>query len=96
MRICVLQKKKKNMHIFIRFLTESLFYWFSQEINKYLEKSKYLPKLNNEIPNQRNSTYKERFTSLHNLVLVKVPSPQIPYSFFINSNESSLDHSVLF
>ena len=84
------------MYIFIRFFTESLFYWFSQEINKYLEKSKYLPKLNNEIPNQRNSTYKDRFTSLHNLVLVKVPSPEIPYSFFLIQMNPSLDHSVLF
>ncbi|KAL1213992.1 hypothetical protein V5N11_007354 [Cardamine amara subsp. amara] len=40
------------------------------DIPKYLKSSKYLPKLNNEISNQRNSTYKERFTSLHNLVLV--------------------------
>ncbi|CAA7058864.1 unnamed protein product [Microthlaspi erraticum] len=40
------------------------------EMTKYLESSKYLPRLNNEIPNQRNSTYKDRFTSLHNLVLV--------------------------
>ncbi|KFK44000.1 hypothetical protein AALP_AA1G201800 [Arabis alpina] len=39
-------------------------------ITKYLERSKYLPKLNNEIPTQRNATYKNRFTSLHNLVLV--------------------------
>ncbi|KAG2264650.1 hypothetical protein Bca52824_071729 [Brassica carinata] len=40
------------------------------EMKKYLESSKYLPKLNNEIPGQRNSTYKERFASLHNLVLI--------------------------
>ncbi|KAG2302129.1 hypothetical protein Bca52824_030780 [Brassica carinata] len=47
------------------------------EIKKYLEKSKYLPKLNNEIPNQRNSTYKDRFTSLHNLVLVKFEDDKV-------------------
>ncbi|EOA15167.1 hypothetical protein CARUB_v10028547mg [Capsella rubella] len=41
------------------------------DVAKYLESSKYLPKLSNEIPEQRNSTYKERFASLHNLVLVK-------------------------
>jgi len=45
-------------------------------MKQYLERSKYLPKLNNEIPNQRNQTYKDRFTSLHNLVLVKVWSHQ--------------------
>ncbi|KAL0644940.1 hypothetical protein Bca4012_043231 [Brassica carinata] len=47
------------------------------EINKYLGKSKYLPKLNNEIPNERNSTYKDRFTSLHNLVLVKFQDDKV-------------------
>ncbi|KAJ4866413.1 alpha/beta-Hydrolases superfamily protein [Raphanus sativus] len=40
------------------------------EKTKYLEHSKYLPKLNNERPDQRNSTFKDRFASLHNLVLV--------------------------
>ncbi|XP_056864994.1 uncharacterized protein LOC130511666 isoform X1 [Raphanus sativus] len=40
------------------------------EMTKYLGHSKYLPKLNNERPDQRNSTFKDRFVSLHNLVLV--------------------------
>ncbi|KAL1200600.1 hypothetical protein V5N11_019793 [Cardamine amara subsp. amara] len=40
------------------------------DITKYLEHSKYLPKLNNERPDERNSTFKDRFTNLHNLVLV--------------------------
>ncbi|GLU05540.1 hypothetical protein SLE2022_226370 [Rubroshorea leprosula] len=40
------------------------------DISHYLEKCRFLPKLNNEIPEERNSTYKERFTSLQNLVLV--------------------------
>ena len=43
-----------------------------QAIPKYLEKCKFLPKLNNELPDERNSTYKERFTSLENLVLIMV------------------------
>ncbi|CDY64683.1 palmitoyl-protein thioesterase 1 [Brassica rapa] len=47
------------------------------EMKKYLESSKYLPKLNNEIPNQRNSTYKERFASLHNLVLIKFEDDKV-------------------
>ncbi|KAG7558331.1 Alpha/Beta hydrolase fold, partial [Arabidopsis thaliana x Arabidopsis arenosa] len=37
------------------------------DIPEYMKSSKYLPKLNNEIPNQRNSTYKDRFTRLKNL-----------------------------
>ncbi|CAL9078427.1 unnamed protein product [Musa textilis] len=40
------------------------------DIQEYLEGCKFLPKLNNELPTQRNSTYKERFSSLQNLVLI--------------------------
>lgn len=39
-------------------------------IPEYLEHCKFLPKLNNEIPEKRNTTYKERFSSLENLVLI--------------------------
>ncbi|XP_045815236.1 palmitoyl-protein thioesterase 1-like [Trifolium pratense] len=39
-------------------------------IPKYLENCRFLPKLNNEKPGQRNSTYKKRFSSLENLVLI--------------------------
>jgi hypothetical protein len=40
----------------------------------YLRGCRFLPKLNNEIPSKRNSTYKERFSSLENLVLIMVNS----------------------
>lgn len=43
-----------------------------QAIPDYLEHCKFLPKLNNEIPEKRNTTYKERFSSLENLVLIMV------------------------
>ncbi|XP_025794327.1 palmitoyl-protein thioesterase 1-like isoform X2 [Panicum hallii] len=36
----------------------------------YLKSCRFLPKLNNEIPDKRNATYKERFSSLENLVLI--------------------------
>ncbi|CAB4309946.1 unnamed protein product [Prunus armeniaca] len=36
----------------------------------YLEKCKFLPMLNNERPDGKNSTLKERFSSLENLVLI--------------------------
>ncbi|CAN1748356.1 Palmitoyl-protein thioesterase 1 [Linum perenne] len=39
-------------------------------IPSYMEKCKFLPRLNNELPDERNSTYKERFSSLENLVLI--------------------------
>ncbi|KAF5946429.1 hypothetical protein HYC85_016657 [Camellia sinensis] len=40
------------------------------DIKGYLEGCRFLPKLNNERVNHRNSTYKERFSSLQNLVLI--------------------------
>lgn len=40
------------------------------DISEYLKGCKFLPKLNNENPDERNSTYKERFSSLKNLVLI--------------------------
>lgn len=43
-----------------------------QDIPNYLEHCKFLPKLNNERADARNSTYKERFSSLKNLVLIMV------------------------
>ncbi|XP_019097712.1 PREDICTED: palmitoyl-protein thioesterase 3-like isoform X1 [Camelina sativa] len=65
------------------------YYKIPTDITMYLESSKYLPKLSNEIPNQRNSTYKDRFASLHNLVLVKfqddkiiVPSESTWFGFY--------------
>ncbi|XP_054825163.1 uncharacterized protein LOC129322798 isoform X2 [Prosopis cineraria] len=39
-------------------------------IHDYLEKCRFLPVLNNEHPDTRNSTYKERLSSLENLVLI--------------------------
>ncbi|CAM0871306.1 unnamed protein product [Alopecurus aequalis] len=40
------------------------------DMEDYLKGCKFLPKLNNEIPSERNATYKERFSSLENLVLI--------------------------
>ncbi|XP_039780459.1 palmitoyl-protein thioesterase 1-like [Panicum virgatum] len=36
----------------------------------YLKSCRFLPRLNNEIPDKRNATYKKRFSSLENLVLI--------------------------
>ncbi|KAF8380563.1 hypothetical protein HHK36_028051 [Tetracentron sinense] len=43
---------------------------YVQDIASYLDGCRFLPNLNNEFPNERNSTYKERFSSLQNLVLI--------------------------
>ncbi|KAM0934262.1 putative palmitoyl-protein hydrolase [Dioscorea sansibarensis] len=40
------------------------------DMSDYLEKCRFLPRLNNERPDERNSTYKERFSSLQTLVLI--------------------------
>ncbi|XP_048141846.1 palmitoyl-protein thioesterase 1-like isoform X1 [Rhodamnia argentea] len=40
------------------------------DLAKYLKGCKFLPNLNNEHVDHRNSTYKERFASLQNLVLI--------------------------
>ncbi|KAL9178062.1 hypothetical protein ABFS82_01G100300 [Erythranthe guttata] len=41
-----------------------------KNIKGYLKNCKFLPKLNNERPNDRNPNYKKRLTSLNNLVLI--------------------------
>lgn len=54
-----------------------------QDMDGYLSKCRFLPRLNNELPGERNATYKERFTSLRNLVLIMVSySSAIVYSCF--------------
>eukprot|EP00258_Populus_trichocarpa_P003329 XP_002304295.3 palmitoyl-protein thioesterase 1 [Populus trichocarpa] len=50
---------------------------FPNDIPRYLEKCRFLPKLNNEIPEGRNTTYKERFSSLQNLVLIMFENDSI-------------------
>ncbi|KAL6964953.1 palmitoyl-protein hydrolase [Sarracenia purpurea var. burkii] len=40
------------------------------DVKGYIQGCKFLPKLNNEYKNHTNSTYKERFSSLQNLVLI--------------------------
>ncbi|KAJ4954689.1 hypothetical protein NE237_011472 [Protea cynaroides] len=40
------------------------------DVPDYLKGCRFLPKLNNELPDKRNATYKERFSSLQNLVLI--------------------------
>nr|XP_043606102.1 palmitoyl-protein thioesterase 1-like isoform X3 [Erigeron canadensis] len=39
-------------------------------MDAYLQHCRFLPKVNNEVPDERNSTYKDRFSSLQNLVLI--------------------------
>jgi len=69
------------MVMFLVNVTKTIF----QDMADYLKSCRFLPKLNNEIPDKRNATYKERFSSLENLVLImvslalfKIDSDQVP------------------
>jgi len=56
------------MGIFLMNVTMTIF----QDMADYLRSCRFLPRLNNEIPDKRNATYKKRFSSLENLVLIMV------------------------
>lgn len=43
-----------------------------KDMKGYLKGCKFLPKLNNELEDDRNTTHKERFSSLNQLVLIMV------------------------
>lgn len=53
-------------------LYNALLSFYFQNIAAYLSKCSFLPKLNNELPHERNATFKNRLTSLQNLVLIMV------------------------
>ncbi|ERN00210.1 palmitoyl-protein thioesterase 1 [Amborella trichopoda] len=72
--ICILVDTLIKSEIYSDYVQEHLapagFLKIPTDIEDYLKGCRFLPKLNNEIPNERNSTYKERFSSLQNLVLI--------------------------
>ncbi|CAN1174691.1 Palmitoyl-protein thioesterase 1 [Linum perenne] len=71
---CILADKLIKCEIYSDFIQEHLapsgYLKLPNAIPSYMEKCKFLPRLNNELPDERNSTYKERFSSLENLVLI--------------------------
>ncbi|CAN1748349.1 Palmitoyl-protein thioesterase 1 [Linum perenne] len=71
---CILADKLIKSEIYSDFIQEHLapsgYLKLPNAIPSYMEKCKFLPRLNNELPDERNSTYKERFSSLENLVLI--------------------------
>ncbi|CAN8231659.1 unnamed protein product [Cochlearia groenlandica] len=79
--ICAIGEALMKLEIYTDFVQDhyapSGYIKIPTNIGNYLEHSTYLPKLNNERPNERNSTFKDRFTSLHNLVLVMFQSDKI-------------------
>lgn len=72
--ICILVDNLIKSGIYSDYVQEHLapsgYLKIPTDIISYLEGCRFLPKLNNEIIDKRNSTYKERFSSLQNLVLI--------------------------
>uniref|UniRef100_A0A2P2KKE6 Palmitoyl-protein thioesterase 1 n=1 Tax=Rhizophora mucronata TaxID=61149 RepID=A0A2P2KKE6_RHIMU len=72
--ICILIDALMKLEVYSSYVQEHLapsgYIKIPTDITGYLEGCKFLPKLNNELQNERNSTYKERFSSLENLVLI--------------------------
>uniref|UniRef100_A0A0E0K7H7 Palmitoyl-protein thioesterase 1 n=1 Tax=Oryza punctata TaxID=4537 RepID=A0A0E0K7H7_ORYPU len=71
---CILADSLIKMEIYSDYvqahLAPSGYMKIPTDISDYLKGCRFLPKLNNEIPGERNATYKERFSSLENLVLI--------------------------
>ncbi|KAJ7961999.1 palmitoyl-protein thioesterase 1-like [Quillaja saponaria] len=72
--ICMFLDLLMELEIYSNYVQEHLapsgYIKIPTDIKCYLKGCKFLPKLNNEINGMRNSTYKERFASLQNLVLI--------------------------
>ncbi|KAL5798965.1 hypothetical protein ACOSQ2_003785 [Xanthoceras sorbifolium] len=72
--ICALVDCMIKSEIYSNFVQEHLapsnYLKIPTDIPAYLKGCTFLPQLNNELAGKRNSTYKERFSSLENLVLI--------------------------
>lgn len=72
--ICILEDCFVKLEIYRSSFQENLapasYIKIPTEIDDYLQGCSFLPKLNNERVNDRNTTYKKRFASLQNLVLI--------------------------
>ncbi|KAK3195168.1 hypothetical protein Dsin_026478 [Dipteronia sinensis] len=72
--VCLLADSLMTLGIYSKYVQEhfapSGYIKIPTDISAYLKGCEFLPQLNNEIAGTRNSTYKERFASLENLVLI--------------------------
>ncbi|XP_044502321.1 palmitoyl-protein thioesterase 1-like [Mangifera indica] len=72
--ICILLDSLIKSEIYSNYVQEHLapsgYVKIPTDIPDYLKGCRFLPILNNELADKRNSTYKERFASLENLVLI--------------------------
>ncbi|KAL1360732.1 hypothetical protein HN51_006116 [Arachis hypogaea] len=72
--VCTLVDSIIKLEVYSKFVQQHLapsgYVKIPTDISDYIEGCNFLPKLNNEISTERNSTYKQRFASLQNLVLI--------------------------
>ncbi|KAJ4954137.1 hypothetical protein NE237_030969 [Protea cynaroides] len=72
--LCIIADSLIKLEVYSEYVQDHLapsnYIKIPTDIPAYLKGCKFLPKLNNELPNNRNATYKERFSSLQNLVLI--------------------------
>ncbi|KAL5225537.1 hypothetical protein ABZP36_012176 [Zizania latifolia] len=79
--VCILIDALLKLEIYSNYvqahLAPSGYLKIPTDMADYLKGCKFLPKLNNEIPSERNATYKERFSSLDNLVLIMFEDDEV-------------------
>ncbi|GMH21643.1 hypothetical protein Nepgr_023485 [Nepenthes gracilis] len=72
--VCILVDYLIELEVYGAYVQEHLapsnYIKIPTDIKSYLKGCKFLPQLNNEIKNRKNSTYKERFSSIEKLVLI--------------------------
>ncbi|KAI4327159.1 hypothetical protein L6164_019654 [Bauhinia variegata] len=72
--LCIIADNLIKSQIYSDYIQEHLapsgYLKLPNAISEYLEKCRFLPVLNNELPDERNPVHKERFSSLQNLVLI--------------------------
>ncbi|CAI0445926.1 unnamed protein product [Linum tenue] len=72
--ICIILDALLKLEIYSNYVQEHLapsgYLKIPTDIDDYMKGCRFLPKINNEIKSLRNANYKERLTSLENLVLI--------------------------
>ncbi|KAF8740634.1 hypothetical protein HU200_013795 [Digitaria exilis] len=72
--LCIIVDALIKLEIYSDYVQEHLapsgYLKIPTDMSDYLKSCRFLPKLNNEIPGERNATYKERFSRLENLILI--------------------------
>lgn len=79
--VCILVDTLMKREIYSEYVQKHLapsnYIRIPTDISDYLKGCKFLPTLNNEVNTKRNSTYKKRFASLKNLVLIMFDNEKV-------------------